>query len=403
MAPRDQLNGMPDNVNEAWFDAIVRHQIGLLRVSGRIRKEMLEILDATERDIQQQIKRRLAKGSTPARERALLKAIRAIRNDAWTKSIKLWREQIIEAAQAEPHFLAQQLRTVSPVQLDLVIPAAATLRSAALTRPFEGMILREWARNIRRADLRRIEQEIRIGITQGESAAAISRRVVGTARLRGRNGVTEITRRNADALARTAINAVSNQAKREFFQANSDIFDEELYVATLDSRTTPICRSLDGERFPVGEGPIPPLHFACRSLRLAIIDGEVLGSRPQRQFTQNQLLDEYSRGAGIRKPSSRAGLPRGHKGAFDQFAQERIRQLTGTIDAKVSYQEWLTRQSATFQDDVLGRTRGKLFREGNLPLDKFVSRNGDEINLSELATREADAFRAAGLDPDNFR
>ena len=42
-------------------------------------------------------------------------------------------------------------------------------------------------------------------------------------------------------------------------------------------------------------------------------------------------------------------------------------------------QGWLGRQSAAFQDDVLGRTRGLLFRKGGLRLDRFVNRAGDEL------------------------
>jgi hypothetical protein len=56
-----------------------------------------------------------------------------------------------------------------------------------------------------------------------------------------------------------------------------------------------------------------------------------------------------------------------------------------------------------FQNDTLGITKAKLFREGGLNLDKFVNRNGDELTLAQLAEREAAAFRAAGLDPDKYR
>ncbi|AAT69538.1 minor head protein-like [Alphaproteobacteria phage PhiJL001] len=402
MPTDDQIPGMPDNVNEEWLDAMIRHQIGLLRVSGRVRQRIFEILDATERDIADQIKRRLAKGATTARLEALIKAVRALRSEAWKKSAEVWREEMLSVAREEPKFLSQALRTVSPVQLDLTLPAADLLQSIVTTRPFEGQTMRQWASNIRNSDLRRIERAIRIGVTQGEPTNAIARRVIGTVRQRGRDGVTQITRRNAEAITRTAINGIANQAKREFYKANATLFEEEIYVATLDSRTTPICRSLDGQRFAIGEGPIPPLHFNCRSLRVAAIDGDAIGSRPQRQFTQRQLLREYARSRGIKAPTRRADLPRGHKGEFDSFARTRIRQLTGTVDAKVSYQDWLTRQSTEFQDDVLGKTRARLFRKGGLRLDRFVNRQGDEIPLADLARRETSAFRAAGLDPEDF-
>lgn len=401
-SPDNQFVGGLDNVNEAWFDAMIRHQIGLLRVSGAVRNRILTVLDATESDIREQITTRLAASRSVSRQEALIAAIRAIRSEAWQRSAEIWREELLQIVQQEPEFLAQSMRTVAPVQLDLTLPSPQLLRSIVTTRPFEGRVLREWAADIRRADLRRIESAIRIGVVQGEPPDVIARRVVGTVRQQGRDGVTEISRRQAQAITRTAINSYTNQAKREFYQINNDILTEELYVATLDSRTTPICRSLDGQRFPIGRGPIPPLHFNCRSLRVAALDGEALGRRPQRQFTQQQLLREYSRNQGFRAPSRRADLPRGHKGPFDDFARQRIRELTGTIDGKVTYQQWLGRQSREFQADVLGNTRARLFRDGNLDLPRFVNRRGDEFPLSELARREAAAFRAAGLDPDDF-
>ena len=41
---------------------------------------------------------------------------------------------------------------------------------------------------------------------------------------------------------------LTNKARAVFFDANNDIFDEEVFVATLDSHTTPICRATDGTR-----------------------------------------------------------------------------------------------------------------------------------------------------------
>lgn len=391
------------SVNEDFFDAMIRHQIGLLRVSGSVRARIFAILDATEKDIAAQIKRRLPTSGTvsTARLQTLLKSVTAIRNQAWLKAAEAWRAELLAIGKAEPAFIAQAMRTVSPVSLDLLLPAADLLRSVVLTRPFEGKVLRDWARSIQRADIDRISSAIQIGVAQGEPPAVIARRVVGTVRKKGVDGVTEITRRQAAGITRTAVMSITNQAKREFYKANADLFTEELYVATLDNRTTPICQSLDGKRYPVGQGPIPPLHFNCRSLRVALISGDALGSRPARAYTEQELIREYNRANGT-KAGSRASLPRGHKGQFDEYRTRRIRELTGTVDAKVTYQQWLTRQPAKFQDDILGPTRGKLFRSGGLTLDKFVNRNGDQISLAELARINTGAFRAAGLNPDDF-
>lgn len=407
--PSRQVPGEAVTSNELFFDALVRHQIGLLRLSGSIRNDIFKIMDATEADIAATITKRLAGRTglnTPVdvrRMQSLLKAIRAPRLKAWDDITELWVKELTDLAVAEPLFVDAALKTVVPVILSTTIPATALLKSIVTFRPFEGKTLRQWASSIKATDLRRIEDQIRIGMIQGESSAAIARRVVGTARQRGRDGITEISRRAAAGITRTAVIGISNQAKREFYKANSSLFTEELYVATLDARTTPICRSLDGKTFPIGIGPIPPLHFNCRSVRIAIIDAQVIGNRPAKPVTQQILLREFSAQQGISPAvTSRAALPRGTKGMFDTFSQARIRELTGTIPAKVSYQTWLGRQSVMFQDDVLGKARGRLFRRGNLTLDRFVNRQGDEILLSQLAQTDREAFIAAGLDPEDF-
>lgn len=395
-------------VNEEFFDALVRHQIFLLRVGSGLRKKIDAILDATEADMVEEIKRRLARsqdGLTPANLRRLQlleRSIRATRAKAWAEINDLWITELVALAKSEPETVAGMFQTVSPVQLDFLLPAASQLRALVTTMPFEGKTMKQWADGIRQADLDRIMTQIRVGVVSGEPTPQIARRIVGSVRQRGTNGVTEITRRNANAITRTAINAFANAARSEFFKANSQLFSEEVYTATLDSRTTAVCKANDGKRFPVGEGPMPPLHFNCRSLRVAVINGEVLGDRPMKPVTEAMLLRRYAAQAGIKAPGKRAGLPRGHKGAFDQFARGEIRRMTGQVPAATNYQQWLARQSKEFTDDVLGVTRSKLFREGGLTLDKFVNRAGDELNLSQLARAHASAFRAAGLNPEDF-
>ncbi len=392
-------------VNEQLLDALIRHQIGLMRLSGSIRNEIFDILDLTEDQLFQTITSRIGQSTgllSARRIKALEEAIQKIRGGAWDEVTDVWLREMHELAVDEPRYINQAVLATSPVVLQTVFPEAARLREIVNATPFEGRTLRQWARHIRNSDIQRITAEIKIGMIQGETGPQIARRIIGTAQFKGRNGVTEITRRHANSLTRTAVNAIANQAKRAYYNANTDLFDLELYVATLDSRTTRICSSLDGKRFPVGEGPIPPLHFACRSLRVAILDGKVLGQRPTKSSTDRMLLREYTRNNGLSEVSSRGALPHGHRGAFDKFARRRVRELTGTTPAETTYQQFLKRQSVEFQDDVLGKTRGVLFRKGGLTLDKFVNRQGDELTLAQLARRDADAFRQAGLDPDNF-
>lgn len=406
--PDRQNPGGPDNINELFFDALIRHQIFLLRLAGGLRNEVVDLLNRSERDLAEKIRRKLAgvRGVSPrsiARMESLLRVVERLRTRSISEVTDRWVEALRELSIREAAFVDGALKTIAPVILDTALPAVELLSGLVRSTPFEGKTLAEWSKKLAADDLDRIRGQILIGLTQGEDSRAIARRIVGSARLAGADGVTQITRRQAEAITRTSVNAIANMARRTYFQQNADLFSEELYVATLDARTTPICRSLDGERFPVGEGPIPPLHFNCRSLRTAIIDGEVIGVRPAKPVTERGLVREFVRQNGLDgRITTRAQLPRGTRGKFDDFQRRRIRELTGQVDGKVTYQKWLERQSAEFQDDVLGKTRGRLFRSGGLTLDKFVNRAGDELTLSQLVKLEREAFIKAGLDPEDF-
>jgi SPP1 gp7 family putative phage head morphogenesis protein len=394
--------------NEALFDALVRHQTYLMRFSGSVRNRMLAILDATEDSLAMLIRDRLRAGTglnsseAVARMEKLIDSIDSVRSDAWKKAADDLQQQMIDLAIKEPALFQSILATVSPVVLETTLPSARLLRAIVMTRPFQGRVLREWAQTMEAEDLRRIHSAVQMGMVAGESSAAIARRVIGTGELKGADGITELTRRQVTAITRTSTQHVANSARSEFLRDNADIVTEEQFVATLDSRTTPVCKANDGKRFPLDSGPRPPLHWQCRSLRIPALNGEMLGMRPAKASTQQQLLREFSEENKLTGIKKRDDIPRGMKGSFDSFSRKRIRELTGRVPASTSYQQWLERQSRAFQEDTLGKTRAKLFREGKLPLDKFVAADGSELTLAQLAVKQKEAFRAAGLNPDDF-
>lgn len=399
---------MAGDANTEFLDALVRHQIYLMRYSGSLRDQLLKILVATENDIEAAIMNRLAaaKGfdtQSASRLRVLQGMIQRIRDPAWNEITDTWFQHLNELAKKETQFTSGALQTVAPVVVDTVLPTVSQLKAIVKSKPFEGQVLGDWASEIQRRDLSMIMKQIQVGMVQNETNAQIASRVVGTQAMAYSDGVTEMTRRNVEAITRTAVNFVSNAARAEFIQQNSDIFSEEQFVATLDARTTPICRANDGKRFPIGSGPIPPLHFGCRSTRVAVIDGAVLGERPMKPFTEKQLVQEYSANKDFAdEVTTRDDLPHGHKGSFDDFKRQRVRELTGTVPSDVTYQTFLERQSNSFQDDVLGKTRAILFRKGDVKLDRFVNRKGDQINLHELMLKNRQAFVDAGLNPTDF-
>jgi len=156
---------------------------------------------------------------------------------------------------------------------------------------------------------------------------------------------------------------------------------------------------MSGKALPAGaellipKGARPPAHMACRSLMTAVIDDVgVVGQRPFVTDTRTRVKREVD----FRKIAKEQG--RTISSVRKQWAKDNI----GVVPAKTTYNQFLKRQSAGFQNDVLGKTKGKLFRQGKLSVDEFVDRRGNEFTLAQLAETKPEAFTAAGLDPALF-
>ena len=71
--------------------------------------------------------------------------------------------------------------------------------------------------------------------------------------------------------------------------------------------------------------------------------------------------------------------------------------MDGQVAETETYQTWLSKKSPAFQDDVLGKSRGKLFRAG-MTLDRFVDTSGKEYTLKQLKEKYSAIFDQAGVD-----
>ena len=189
---------------------------------------------------------------------------------------------------------------------------------------------------------KQVAQQISDGAILGETNQQI------TNRLRQLNG---LHKNQAMTITRTVTNNISAIARDEVMRANEDVLEGYEWVAALDNRTTLVCASRDGKVYSFNDpdAPRPPAHFNCRSTIVP------------------KVKPEFDLGADVETTRT----ARGADGA------ERI-------DSDTNYEAWLRRQPASFQDEVLGRERGKLFRGKKLKLERFVDENGKPIPLDQL-------------------
>lgn len=374
--------------NDHWWSMLVLHRVLAGRHADHITDEALHVLSASDERITRLVRTLFAEGLTPARvEKSIDEIVKLREESGWSVARKRVAEAFTEFAGFESGFHRGLFGVVTPVQWGDTLAEAATV--LALTTAFHGRTLRQWLRDTQRAETGRLTTMLRASLSNGLGASYVTA-TLGT------------TANHIRSVVRTGVAHVSEQSLASFVSVNKRLFGTELFVAVLDNRTTPVCQANDGRRFPAGEGPIPPLHFGCRSIRTPAIASEAVGERPAREATQAMLEREYAKRQGWEQPLRRADLPRGHKGTFDAFARQRIRELTGVLPAKVTFTGWLRGLPVQTQDDILGVTRGRLFRAGKLELTSFVDALGKRLTLVELAKSHRAAFLAAGLDVSGY-
>lgn len=242
-------------------------------------------------------------------------------------------------------------------------PSAKTLYSKIRKQPISGGVLLDYLFNKVADDAKiRVEQVIRDGLSQSQTNQQIVQRIKGKKALNYQDGILEQTRSNISMLVRTARSHVSNQAMIDTYK----VLDVEYvkFVATLDSRTSKQCASLDGEIYKSDEPhPVPPLHPNCRSIIVPVTnqDGKTIGKRPS-----NSKVGDTG-------------------------------EITA-IDSNVRFPKWFSEQSEDFQRHWLGASRYKLYTKGNYSIEKFVDPlSGQSFTLAELKKLDEEMFKRLSL------
>jgi SPP1 gp7 family putative phage head morphogenesis protein len=206
----------------------------------------------------------------------------------------------VRTVEISPQF-AQSVVTTDPTQLNVVAlsddlfaavngaPQTFSLtaaQGATITLP-NGEVITKAFRGIAVDQAERFSQVVRQGLLTGETTQSIAKRLIGSLQfgeeaktvrqlISSGGQATAVADNQVVALVRTSINQVANTASQQVYEANQDITQRYRYVATLDTRTSAICRALDGREFEYGKGPTPPSHFNCRSVTVPIIDPDIL-------------------------------------------------------------------------------------------------------------------------------
>ena len=360
-------------VDRKLLDATITHQISLTKYSNDQARRIMAVLNRADAQLFAQLSDALerlpASQGTVDYLESMLTSVRALNAQAYQQvqtALNNGAQSLATSETAFTHRLYQGFITNQLAQV-----TAEQAWTAAYARPFQGTLLREVGAQLGAIRMKRIRDGVRMGYVQGRTTQQIVRDIRGTQTQGFADGFLEVDRRHLETMVRTALSHTAAATRNKFFEANKDVIDKQVWLSTLDNKTTPICITRSGLRYTVGDNPKPVghsvpwcvpgggcgpgnAHYSCRSVSLALLPG------------QDKLY------------GTRASM-------------------NGQVDANMSYGDWLKGQPASVQDEVLGPKRAKLFRDGGLTIDQFSNDKGKWLDLPALEAANQKAFERAGL------
>ena len=299
--------------------------------------------------------------------------------DQLARALPAGARDAVRTVEISPQF-AQSVVTTDPTQINVVAlsddlfaavqgaPQTFSLtaaKGATITLP-NGEVITKAFRGVAVDQAERFSQVVRQGLLTGEPTPEIARRLIGSLQfgeeaktvrqlIAAGGQSTAVANNQVMALVRTSVNQVANTASQQVYEANQDITKKYRYVATLDTRTSSICRALDGQEFEYGKGPTPPQHFNCRSTTVPVIDYDELGFTPP---------------------------PTGTRAS-----------AAGQVPANQSYGQWLAQQDRATKAKALGAGKVAYFDKlsekygAKDAIAKLVRDDGSELTLDQLRAR----------------
>ena len=264
-----------------------------------------------------------------------------------------------------------------------------------------GFTVQQYLDNYYTNDTKRIMQHVRSSMAQGQTTDDIIRGLIGTAKAKYTDGILNATRIEGRTIARTTTNGIANSVRATTLVKNADVVKKIKYSATLDSRTSPICRALDGTTWlnpeEAGEVKVPPMHYNCRSTLVPIVDGfedlETHRAGENHNF-EKMAKERYNEKYPDKNWDDLAYSTRKRKYYDEIKAYERETGKKAFRTSTGSYSDYFARQPAEFQKSILGASRYKLYKEGGYTLDKFVDFNtGKQYTLEQLKANDIKSIK----------
>jgi len=352
------------SVNERIADEIRAHAVSLARYSESERRAIFRLLDRLFGTLRNDLMNSdITEGRTAYQRRRLellFKQARATILSGYEEIIPRAEAGLKSLAEFEGEWTVNALNKIIGVKLVTMTPATAEqLAAIASEALIEGAPSSEWWSRQSEKLLNNFKDQIRQGWTRGETLDQLMKRLTGGLDEDGNPyfDLRKGTRRGAEATIRTSVQAVANDARMRVYKDNADIIEGLQWVSTLDLRTTVECAAMDGLVWDLNGNPIghgmtldpPPRHWNCRSVLTCIT-----------------------------KSFREMGIP------IDEFPESTRASMDGQVPESQTFEKWISGKPDKYADEVFGKGRAELWRQGKITVRDMVDQRGRPLTLEEL-------------------
>jgi SPP1 gp7 family putative phage head morphogenesis protein len=355
-------------VNERVKDEIIGHSVDLNRLETQMKRDIIKKLKNLESDLIKKLEKSNVlngKPMTKFRQKklsALLKQTQETIQLAYKQARDNLNENLIKVAGISEAQTVNALNTSIKVEVLSTSMSKQALKSIAKNTLIEGAPSKEWWNRRSTAFKDKFTDTVRKGVLAGETTQKIVGELRGTRELRYKDAVLAGNYRSAEALVRTSIQTVANEARIETYRENDDLIKGIEWSATFDNRTSDTCMFLDGLQWdlnynPLGHGTTFPgftAHWNCRSTTVSIV---------------------------------KSWKELGAKGKFKEIPKSTKSSMDGQVSGKKGYEDWLKGKPESFQKEVLGTGKYKLWKEGNLGFSDLVSGSGKPLTVEQILSK----------------
>jgi len=336
---------MPTSID----DKIITDSLYLNRFDAQQRKEVEALLKQMKRELLAILSEKYLLEATKRQVQALINETDAVidkyYNQAATQlDIESLFMHVVGTAQAA-------VQAAIPITIAAGLPTVGHMKSIMSSVMFDGSPLAAWWDKQGQDVKFKMGGIIRQGIVQGSDYGKLVGPVMDLLDMKNKRGAVE----NARGLIHTSIQTVANDARMAVFEANADVIRCLVWVATLDSHVCPLCIGRSGKKWKVDRTPIghkipfqlPPIHVKDR----CIISGQSI-------YTPKESTPGFERASSI-----------------------------GPVDAKITFDEYLKRVPPAQVEEMLGKGRYQLWKDGKITTLQLLDQTGRELTLKQLTEK----------------